>query len=107
MVQTPLHSEEYHLFRQCWVLGASNPYAAWCGYSSPLFGCRFELEKFGFQRVEILVPKHSLAGRRAAEKAGAKFERILRNRVVLVGKLYDVYLYILVRGDIPLSCNMP
>ena len=61
----------------------------------------FGLKNLGLQRLEILVPGHNWASRRVAERAGAKFEGVLRNRVVLTNKLHDARLYSLIPGDLP------
>ena len=66
----------------------------------------FGLRELGFQRLEIIVPDHNLASQRVAEKIGAKFECVLRNRLILTNKLYDARLYSLVPADLtsPTEC---
>jgi ribosomal-protein-serine acetyltransferase len=44
---------------------------------------RFGLGALGLNRLELLVPVSNLASRRVAEKAGAKFEGVLRKRLLL------------------------
>lgn len=60
----------------------------------------FGLKKLGLHRLEILIPGHNLASQRVAEKVGAKFEGVLRNRVILANKLHDAHLYSLVLADL-------
>jgi RimJ/RimL family protein N-acetyltransferase len=57
---------------------------------------RFAFEQAGLQRLEIVAPLSNQASRRAAEKAGAAFEGILRSRVILGGQSHDAALYSLV-----------
>ena len=51
----------------------------------------FELLDLG--RVEIVVAVGNQASRRAAEKSGAHFEGILRNRLVLHGRRHDAWMF--------------
>ena len=61
--------------------------------------------KFAFQhaalnRLELLIPVGNNASRRVALKAGAHEEGILRNRLLLAGKLHDAILYSLIPEDL-------
>ncbi len=60
----------------------------------------FGLKELGLHRLEILVPSHNAASRRVAEKAGARFEGILRNRLVLAGQRHNTCLYSLIPEDL-------
>ena len=60
---------------------------------------RFAFEELGLQRVEIVAAVGNVGSQRAAEKAGAVREGILRKRIVLRGKTHDAVLYSLVAED--------
>jgi len=60
----------------------------------------FGLNELGLQRLEILVPRHNMASKRVAEKAGARFEGFLRKKLVLAGKTHDAHLYSLIPADL-------
>ena len=57
-------------------------------------------EKLGLQRIEIMAAIDNAPSRRVAEKAGAKVEGILRNRMTLNGRLHDAVMHSLVPGDL-------
>jgi ribosomal-protein-serine acetyltransferase len=61
---------------------------------------RFAFETLRLSRLEIVARPENMASRRVAEKAGAKFEAIARNRVVQHGKAYDAALYSLIPADL-------
>jgi RimJ/RimL family protein N-acetyltransferase len=61
---------------------------------------KFGLMEIGFNRLEILVSEHNLASQRVAEKAGAKFEGVLRNRLVLAGRPHNAFVYSLIAADL-------
>ncbi len=54
----------------------------------------------GLTRVEIVCIPGNHASRRVAEKAGARFEAVCRNRVVMHGRPYDAALYSLTPADL-------
>jgi ribosomal-protein-serine acetyltransferase len=63
------------------------------------------LAKWGFEvlklsRIEILVAVGNERSLRVAEKAGAKREGVLRNRIVINNKPYDAVMHSLIPGDI-------
>jgi ribosomal-protein-serine acetyltransferase len=63
------------------------------------------LAKWGFEalkltRVEILVATENAGSLRVAEKAGAKREGTLRNRLKIDDKMHDAVMHSLVPGDI-------
>jgi ribosomal-protein-serine acetyltransferase len=59
----------------------------------------FGLKDLGLNRLEILVPEGNEGSKRVAEKAGAKREAVLRQRLVLAGICQDAALYSLVKAD--------
>ena len=61
---------------------------------------RFAFETLQLSRLEIFARPENTRSRRVAEKAGAKFEAIARNRVVQHGKAYDAALYSLIPSDL-------
>ncbi len=61
---------------------------------------KFGLMEIGFNRLEILVAEHNPASQRVAVKAGAKFEGILRNRLVLAGRPHSAFAYSLIAADL-------
>jgi RimJ/RimL family protein N-acetyltransferase len=60
---------------------------------------RYGLEELGFQRIEILAATGNLPSQRAAEKAGALREAVLRKRLLVKGQPQDAVLYSLVAED--------
>ena len=60
---------------------------------------RYGLEHLGFQRIEILSAVGNFASQRAAEKAGALREAVLRKRLFVKGEPADAVLYSLVAED--------
>ena len=63
---------------------------------------RYGLEHLGFQRIEILAAVGNLPSQRAAEKAGALREAVLRKRLLVKGQPQDAVLYSLVAEDFDL-----
>jgi len=61
---------------------------------------RFALRQLGLSRIELLIPADNLASQRVAQKAGAKFEGLLRNRLMLRAKSHDAVLYSLLLKDL-------
>jgi RimJ/RimL family protein N-acetyltransferase len=54
----------------------------------------------GLTRLDIVCKPDNTSSRRVAEKVGARFEAISRNRIVMHGVAYDAALYGLVPEDI-------
>jgi len=54
----------------------------------------------GLRRMEFLIPTSNIPSHRVAQRAGAKFEGILRNRLVLAGQSHDAAVYSLVSEDL-------
>lgn len=67
---------------------------------------RFAFEKIGLIRVEIVIAIENKASIRVAEKAGAHYEGILRNRMVVGKNVYDAHMYSLVPQDFGLQPRM-
>ncbi len=67
---------------------------------------RFGLRELGFNRLELVVPVGNRASQRVAEKAGARYEGQLRNRLLLGGKAHDAILYSFAAEDFEPGHNM-
>ena len=61
-----------------------------------------DLTDLSLNRLEIVVAVANLASQRAAEKAGATREGILRKRLVIGSEVHDAVLFSLVREDVEL-----
>ena len=61
---------------------------------------RFGFRELGLQRIEIIAAIGNQASQRAAEKAGAKREGVLRKRLFIHGQAHDAVLYSLVAEDV-------
>jgi ribosomal-protein-serine acetyltransferase len=57
----------------------------------------------GLKRIEIVVATGNMRSQRAAEKAGAKREGILRNRIQVRDKTYDAVMFSLIPKDFDLK----
>ena len=64
---------------------------------------RYAFEKVGLIRVEVVMAVGNTASRRVAEKAGAHYEGILHNRMVVGREIYDAYMYALIPADFGLT----
>jgi ribosomal-protein-serine acetyltransferase len=64
---------------------------------------RYAFDTLGMMRVEIAADPDNTASRRVAEKAGATFETIARNRIVMRGRALPAALYSLVPDDVVTS----
>jgi RimJ/RimL family protein N-acetyltransferase len=64
-----------------------------------LLAARFAFEKLELRRLEFVIPMGNIASQRVAQKAGAKFEGILRSRVALGGHCHDAVMFSLVAAD--------
>jgi RimJ/RimL family protein N-acetyltransferase len=60
----------------------------------------FGLKQLQLNRLEMLMAAENFASQRVAQKAGARFEGRLRNRLVLNGRHHDAVLYSLVEADL-------
>jgi ribosomal-protein-serine acetyltransferase len=57
----------------------------------------------GLKRIEIVVASGNQRSQRAAERAGAQREGILRNRIQVRDKIYDAVMFSLIPGDFGLK----
>jgi len=60
---------------------------------------QFGLEELHLQRIQIVMDVENSASRRAAEKAGARQEGILRKRLLHHGNPRDAFMYSLIAED--------
>jgi RimJ/RimL family protein N-acetyltransferase len=71
-----------------------------------ILAAQFGLFTMELQRIEIVAAVGNIASQRAAAKAGASREGILRKRILLYGKAHDAVIYSLVAEDLlALSTN--
>jgi ribosomal-protein-serine acetyltransferase len=61
---------------------------------------KWGFEKLKLKRIEILVAVSNRRSLRVAEKAGAKREGVLRNRIDINGTSHDAVMHSLIPGDI-------
>ncbi|MDX5627012.1 MULTISPECIES: GNAT family protein [unclassified Brenneria] len=61
---------------------------------------RFGFGQLGLTRLEIVAGEHNRPSRRIAEKVGARFEGIARNRLIVGGRPIDAAMYSLIPADI-------
>lgn len=61
---------------------------------------RFGFEYLGLVRVEIVAAVENMASLRAAEKAGAVREGVLRNRITVRDRIYDAVMFSLIPEDL-------
>ncbi len=59
----------------------------------------FGFEHVGLARIEIVVAVENIASRRTAERAGARFEGIQRNRLLIRDKHFDAAIYAVSADD--------
>lgn len=67
---------------------------------------RFAFEQIGLIRVEIVMAADNRASRRVAEKVGAHYEGMLRNRMVVGRSIFDAHMYSLVPQDFGLMTGL-
>ena len=68
--------------------------------SATLLLTGFGFKELGFNRIEILVATDNKSSLRVAEKAGARREGILRNRILVREKVHDAVMFSLIPGDV-------
>jgi RimJ/RimL family protein N-acetyltransferase len=56
----------------------------------------FAFSELHFHRLEIVVPDGNIASQRVAQKAGAAFEGVHRQKIILNGKPHDGIVYSLI-----------
>jgi ribosomal-protein-serine acetyltransferase len=64
---------------------------------------RFGVEQVGLLRAEIVVAVGNQASQRVAEKAGAKCEGVLRNRLIVGDNILNAFMYSLTPQDFSLG----
>ncbi len=67
--------------------------------AATLLAAEFGFEDLGLNRIEILTAIGNVASRRVAEKAGAKQEGILRNRLLFHNRPQHAVMYSLIVAD--------
>jgi RimJ/RimL family protein N-acetyltransferase len=67
---------------------------------------RYAFEKIGLIRVEIVMGVKNAASRHVAEKAGAHYEGILHNRMVVGRDICDAYMFSLIPQDFGLMTSL-
>lgn len=67
----------------------------------------FGLMKLGLERLELLIPESNFASQRVAQKIGAIFEGVLRQRLMICEKRHDAVMYSLVRDDLKIGASLP
>ena len=71
-----------------------------------LLAARYAFEKVGLVRVEIVIAPDNAASIRVAEKVGAHYEGILRNRMVVGSQVFDARMYSLIPRDFDLRMSL-
>jgi ribosomal-protein-serine acetyltransferase len=61
---------------------------------------QFGFRELGLGRLELLIPEANIASQRVAQKAGARFEGLLRHKLLLNGTPHDTTIYSLLEGDL-------
>lgn len=74
------------------------------GYATraALLSAVFALETCGLTRVQLLVASDNMASRRVADKTGARYEGVMRNRLTVLGTVHDAASYSFIPADLPL-----
>jgi len=67
---------------------------------------RFAFEKANLIRAEIVIAVGNEPSRRVAEKIGAHYEGVLRNRMVVGTKVCDAHMYSLIPSDFGLVAQL-
>lgn len=60
----------------------------------------YGFRQLGLGRIEIAALPQNIASRRVAERAGAQYEGVVRNRLVMHGTSHNAALYSLIPGDL-------
>ena len=71
-----------------------------------MLAARYAFEKVGLARVEIVIALANRASIRVAEKAGAHYEGVLRNRMVVGSDVFDAHMYSLIPQDFGLRVRL-
>lgn len=95
----------YHLCNLGYWVRSSRHGEGIAGRAAKLAAC-YAFEKIGLVRVEIVIASENKASIRVAEKVGAHYEGILRNRMVVGRDIYDAHMYSLVPQDFNLVAHL-
>ena len=95
----------YHLCNLGYWVRSSRQGQGIAGRATKL-AARYGFEKLGLIRVEIVIAHDNKASMRVAEKVGAHYEGILRNRMVVGREVHDAHMYSLVPQDFGLSPHL-
>jgi RimJ/RimL family protein N-acetyltransferase len=95
----------YHLCNLGYWVRSSRCGRGFAGQAT-LLAARYAFEKVGLVRVEIVIAPGNKASLRVAQKVGAHYEGILRNRMVVGQEVYDAVMYSLVPQDFGLDVNI-
>ncbi len=68
--------------------------------AAALLAARFGFEELRLHRVEIVIATENERSQRVAEKARAKREGVLRNRLLIADRHHDAVMYSLVAADL-------
>lgn len=71
--------------------------------AATLLAAKFGFEDLNLNRIEILTVIENTASQRVAEKAGAKKEGVLRNRLVIHNRLQDAVMFSLIASDMEIE----
>lgn len=77
------------------------------GSAAVRLAAAYGIEKLYFNRLELIISMENVASRRVAEKAGAHFVGVLRNRLILGGKVHDAALYSFASQDFDRPVHIP
>jgi ribosomal-protein-serine acetyltransferase len=92
----------YHLCNLGYWVRSSRRGSGFAGRAT-LQAARYAFEKVGLARVEIVIAPGNGASLRVAEKVGAHYEGVLRNRMVVGQEVSDAVMYSLIPQDFGLS----
>lgn len=95
----------YHLCNLGYWVRSSRHGEGIAGRATKL-AARYAFEKLGLVRVEIVIAIENKASIRVAEKVGAHYEGILRNRMVVGREIYDAHMYSLIPQDFNLAAHL-
>lgn len=94
------HLDRNHMFANVGYWVRTTRTRSGIGSAMSQAAAKFGFSVLGLRRLEFLIPTTNIASQRVAQRAGAKFEGILRNRLVLTGQSHDAAVYSLVPGDL-------
>jgi ribosomal-protein-serine acetyltransferase len=96
----------YHLCNLGYWVRSSRRGQGFAGQAT-LLAARYAFEKVGLARVEIVIAPGNEASLHVAQKVGAHYEGMLRNRMVVGPKVYDAAMYSLIPQDFGLEVHVP